>query len=257
VLFACAAALNPPAAAPALEPPGDRNLGTHCVYPEDAFFHAGKGGRILDVTKPPFDATGDGVTDDTAALVKAYDFVANKIRQYGIHNPSASFTIYLPRGTYLVSDTILYSAPFVDYTSSHPGYEGMAGTRFVGENRETTIIRLKDNCPAFESGKAKAVVQFARTDFNNAETKNTFRHLTIDTGRGNPGAVGLDFNGANGVSLADVAVRSADGSRCSAAWPTRRPLPPSAPMRSRKTPPGTSCATSAAAFPWCFTPTAT
>ena len=92
-------------------PAGDRNLGTHCTYPPDAFYHAGKGGRILDVTQPPFGAKGDGKTDDTAALIKAYDFVAEKIRKVGIHNADASFIIYLPRGNYLVSDTILYSGP--------------------------------------------------------------------------------------------------------------------------------------------------
>ncbi len=190
---------------------GDRNPGTHVVYPSDAFFHAGKGGRILDVTKPPFGAKGDGVADDTEALIKAYSFVAEKIRAFGIHNASASFIIYLPRGTYLVSDTILYPGPFVDYTPSHPGYEGMASTRFIGESRESTVIRLKDNCPGFERGSAKAVIRYAKTDFNNAETKSAFRNITIDTGRGNPGAVGLDFNGANGNSISNVTVHSGDG----------------------------------------------
>ena len=191
-------------------PAGDRNLGTRCVYPADAFYHAGKGGRILDVTQPPFGAKGDGRSDDTAALIKAYDFVADKIREFGIHDGNASFIIFLPRGTYLVTDTILYSGPFVDY-KAHSGNEGIASIRFIGESRESTVIRLKDNCPGFESGAAKAVVRYAKTDFNNAETKSAFRNLTIDTGRGNPGAVGLDFNGANGNSISNVVVRSADG----------------------------------------------
>ncbi len=192
-------------------PAGDRNPGTREVYPAEAFFHNGKGGRILDVTQAPFGAKGDGQTDDTAALIRAYDFVADKIRQYGIHDGNGSFLIYLPRGTYLVSDTIIHSGPFVDYTSSHPGYEGLASVRFIGESRDATIIRLKDRCPGFESGSAKAVIRYAKTDFNNAETKNTFRNLTIDTGRGNPGAVGLDFNGANGVSISNTVIRSEDG----------------------------------------------
>ena len=39
-------------------PPGDRNLPINQVYPPDAFYHNGKGGRVLDVTKPPFNAKG-------------------------------------------------------------------------------------------------------------------------------------------------------------------------------------------------------
>jgi len=44
---------------------GDRHPAVNLVYPEAAFMHAGKGGRLVDVTKPPFNAKGDGKTDDT------------------------------------------------------------------------------------------------------------------------------------------------------------------------------------------------
>lgn len=36
--------------------PGDRNLPINQVYPPAAFHHRGTGGRVLDVTKPPFSA---------------------------------------------------------------------------------------------------------------------------------------------------------------------------------------------------------
>jgi len=55
--------------------PGDRHPKLNCVYPPDVFLHAGKGGRVIDVAKDPFNAKGDSVTDDTAAMIKAYDFV--------------------------------------------------------------------------------------------------------------------------------------------------------------------------------------
>lgn len=118
---------------------GDRNTGTVCVYPANAFLHAGKGGRVLNVREAPFGAKGDGATDDTQAFIRAYDYVANLVRRHGIHDTRASFIIYIPEGTYLVSDTILYSGKLVDYAAVRPGYEGMAGTRFIGQNRERTI----------------------------------------------------------------------------------------------------------------------
>lgn len=190
---------------------GDRNTGTVCVYPANAFLHAGKGGRVLNVREAPFGAKGDGATDDTQAFIRAYDYVANLVRRHGIHDTRASFIIYIPEGTYLVSDTILYSGKLVDYAAVRPGYEGMAGTRFIGQNRERTIVKLKDHCPGFERGANKPVFQYAKTSFNNAETKSTFRNVTINTGAGNPGAIGLDFNGANANLVENVAIVSGDG----------------------------------------------
>ena len=97
---------------------GDRKRGVRCTYPEDAFYHAGEGGRVLDITKPPFNAAGDGKTDDTAAIVRAYDFILERLRTRDSlgFTGKASYVIYLPAGTYVVSDTIIYSGPlFVSY----------------------------------------------------------------------------------------------------------------------------------------------
>ena len=41
--------------------------GAERAYPESAFLHAGRGGRLIDVTKAPFFAKGDSLHDDTAA----------------------------------------------------------------------------------------------------------------------------------------------------------------------------------------------
>ncbi|MFO1153776.1 MAG: glycosyl hydrolase family 28-related protein [Rhodospirillales bacterium] len=193
---------------PSTHKDGDRREKVQRLYPEDAFYHAGKGGRILDVTKAPFNATGKGKTDDTAALVAAWDFVAEKLRKNPPNSPDAQYIIYLPAGTYLVSDTIIYSGDVL-----HPDDNTQEGQyiRFIGEGRFETQIRLRDYADGFGEGAMRPVVAFGRKEFNNLETKNAFRGITINTGRGNPGAIGLEFGGANANEVDDTTIYSLDG----------------------------------------------
>ncbi|MFZ5829442.1 MAG: glycosyl hydrolase family 28-related protein [Planctomycetota bacterium] len=203
----------------------DRRPQVNCVYPDAAFLHAQRGGRILDVTKAPFHAKGDGKTDDTQALVKAYDYVLAEMDKYewtpaGPQSDLPQYVVYLPDGTYLVSDTVIYSGPWRKYPGEAKGgkaarqgrrvFERLVRIRFIGQSREKTIIRLKDNCPGF--GEApKPVVSFGKSDLNNAVAYNTFRNITIHTGRGNDSAIGLEFCGANNSGIHNVAVVSGDG----------------------------------------------
>ncbi len=233
-------------------PAGDRHPAINCVYPPESFFHNNQGGTLLDITRAPFNAKGDGVTDDTQAFVRAYDFVlreqdkigysatamlntnpknfAQNTEGYPSDGPSksndASFIIYIPNGTYLVSDTIIYSMP--DRTPSkrrdiflrgngtpmeqNTGWERVIWIRFVGQERDKTVIKLKDNAPGYGAGEDKAVVAYGKSGFNNRKAVNALRNLTVDTGKGNAGAVAVDFTGANVAQIRNVTLRSGDGS---------------------------------------------
>jgi hypothetical protein len=141
-------------------------------------------------------AKGDGVTDDTEAFRKA--LAARK------GAPFEYMVIYVPAGTYVVSDTI------------HWGRR----TWFVGDGAGKTVIKLKDNCRGFnKSSDSKPVLWAADKDTSyggdsraNAAFGNYILDMTIDTGKNNPGAVGIDYITHNYGYVGDVVVRSGDGS---------------------------------------------
>ncbi len=172
------------------------------VYPEAAYYH--NGGNVVDVTKAPFHADNSGASDCTAALVAAYDFAMGGVGA----NDDPGVILYLPDGTYLVSDTIVYSGP-VEIVKGH---ERLQKIRIRGESREGTIIRLADHAAGYGPGRAKPVVSFGKHTQNNNVATNKCENLTIDTGVGNPGAIGLLFTGANNSAVRDLSIRSGDES---------------------------------------------
>ncbi len=241
-------AATSPQVAPQTIEAGDRHPLLNCIYPPEAMFHNGKGGTVLDITQAPFNAKGDGITDDTAAFVAAYDFVLREQDKVGYNAPGmiypdyilpnkegyssdgplkssdSSFLIYVPNGNYLVSDTIIYSMP--DRTPSkkidifyrgkelkeaRTGWERLTWIRFVGQSRDKTIVRLQDNAPGFGAGNQKAVFAYGKSKFNNRKGFNVLRNLTVDTGKGNVGAVAVDFTGANKAQINNITLRSGDG----------------------------------------------
>ncbi|TVS20928.1 MAG: twin-arginine translocation signal domain-containing protein [Planctomycetaceae bacterium] len=241
--------------------PGDRHPSINQVYPPEAFHHAGKSGRILDVTKPPFNARGDGVTDDTEALIAALRFVRDnyEIHQgddytYCTKRHDRNWVVYLPDGEYLISDTVSQGWPALamnilkgwsqveffrvaspeherQLNNDHPaaknsddghvrGQYGDANLyaennwmlRVIGQSRDKTIIRLKDNAPGFGVGADKAVLAFYLLQVgSNVNLGNFCENLTIDTGSGNPGAVGLKWNSSNWGGVRNLSIRSGDG----------------------------------------------
>ena len=153
------------------------------VYPADA--------NVVDVTKAPYGAKGDGKTDDTAALQHALTDVTGKRR-----------LLYFPNGTYLVSQTL--TIPLND-AEGHTQY---GFTNLQGQSRAGAILKLKDRTftdpahpqPVLTSGR------HGSADWFDSSLKN----LTIDTGRGNPGAVGVQFFTNNEGCARDLTIQSGD-----------------------------------------------
>jgi hypothetical protein len=169
---------------------------------------------VVDV-KRDFGAVGDGVADDTAAVQKAITHGLSQPGRYA----SPPF-VYFPVGTYKIS------GPLESKVGPH-GWSGgwRAGMLLVGESQSRSIIQLADKAEGFgDAEKPMAVV--ASGSESDKTTKpadapldgrgnRAFRHsvinLTIDTGRGNPGAIALDFIANNRGTVRDVTLRSADG----------------------------------------------
>lgn len=118
--------------------------------------------------------------------------------------------IYFPDGIYLVSNTITYS--FDDLVNG-AGREINRMLHFQGQSEEGSIIRLTDNAPGFGEGELKPVVSFTRGNHSNVSMQNTFENLSIEIGKGNPGAVGLEFFSNNTGAVRHVSVRSLDPDR--------------------------------------------
>jgi hypothetical protein len=152
------------------------------AYPTDS--------GVLDL-KRDYGAVGDGETDDTAALQRAIS-----------ENVGRARILYLPVGTYRVTDTLDYG-PACRYLALH------------GAGREASVIRLDPRCPGYDDPEApKAVVSMRAAQQDDRVYGNAFdlsiRDLAIEVGAGNPGAVALRWMANNVGALQRVDIRSLD-----------------------------------------------
>ncbi len=171
---------------PAMTPGQKSDAAADNVFPEAA--------RVVDVTKPPYNAKGDGKTDDTNALQQALN-----------DHPSQSAIIYLPIGRYLVSKQIRWGG-----SKNMSDADAAKNTVLWGQNKEKTIIQLKDRCPGFNDPRhATGVIWTGAAPAQ--RFANEIHNLTVDTGTQNPGASGVQFMANNQGGIYDVNIISGDG----------------------------------------------
>lgn len=153
--------------------------------------------------KTDFGCKGDGITDDTDSLRAA----ARTYKDIYFTN----IVVYLPKGKYLVSDSIKLLDGYYD-----------ANVTFLGEDPDSTFIILKNNAAGFQDvNNPRPMIQ---TRSGNQAFGMYFQNLIIKTGTGNPGAVGLDYISSNYGTVENVQIISDDknaycGLQMERAWP--------------------------------------
>jgi Concanavalin A-like lectin/glucanases superfamily/Pectate lyase superfamily protein/Bacterial Ig-like domain (group 2)/Secretion system C-terminal sorting domain len=151
---------------------------------QDNMYFPADGGAI-DVTKAPYFADNTGATDVTAKIQMALDSSGGKN------------LIYLPNGTYLVSNTIRW-----------PGKQSRDVLQ--GQSTTGTIIKLANNAPGYgDPALTKAVIWTGKAPAQRFH--NHIRNLTVNTGTGNPGATGIQFMSNNQGGMEKVTIISGDG----------------------------------------------
>jgi hypothetical protein len=179
--------------------PGENNRCVTANISEDKLF---PDNMVINV-KTKYGAKGDGVTDDTQAILRA-------IRE----NVGTNRVVYFPEGTYIVSDRL-------EWKDTNGKWQSQL--RLQGQNRTKTIIRLKDNAPSYnDPSNPRAVVYTASglyvedaysggKDYpakgeGNEAFANYVEDLTIDTGN-NRGAIALDYLANNTGAVRNVTLR--------------------------------------------------
>jgi Pectate lyase superfamily protein len=136
-----------------------------------------------------FGCVANGITDNTTNLRLAAQTYASPY--------FTNIVVYLPKGTYLISDSIQLLSTYYD-----------ANVTFLGEDSANTIIKLIDNAPNFQdSTNPRPMI---RTRGGNQAFSMYFQNLTINTGKGNKGAIALDYCTSNYGAVEHVLIKSED-----------------------------------------------
>ena len=151
------------------------------------------GSKIVNVTKDPYFAKGDGKNDDTEAIQKALN-----------DHPDGDYIIYLPHGIYKITDALVWPTTKKQESSSRR-------TILQGQSMGGTIIQLADSTYGFDNPDFPKALIFTG-EGPSPKYRNAIRDLTLRTGKANPGAIGIQFNASNQGTINNVKVYSGDSS---------------------------------------------
>ncbi len=140
---------------------------------------------VLDVRE--FGATPDDATDDTVSIQKALDAF-----------PNGNRIVFLPAGTWIVTDTLRWP--------KGEGGNGEKRTILQGAGMTLTKLRLPDATAGF-ADEPKALIWTGQKPAQ--RFRNAVRDLTIEIARGNPQAIGMQFNASNQGCIRNVTLRAA------------------------------------------------
>lgn len=157
------------------------------LFPPDA---------VVNITLPPYNAKPDDNLDDTKAIQQAIT-----------DNVNTGRTLYFPAGVYDLSDSLVWKDK-----------EGRWRPHLTlqGQSREKSILRLKDNTPAFnDPQKPKPMIVTgsfwepgdSEDGGGNKAFRNNIFDLTVDVGTSNPGATGIEWAVSNFGAIENAAFR--------------------------------------------------
>jgi hypothetical protein len=174
VLFLFAASGGPAAHAQA---------GINITYPSGAT-------GVCNVKNSPYNATGNGATDDTAAIQKA------------LNDSNCNF-VYLPNGTYRLTGALQWPYYTVHYGSIW----------LIGQTQTGTVLQLDNS--KFTSGSTAIMNLCGDSTHGGCYSASNYfnvgiRNLSLNTGSGNAGAIGINFYANNIGAVRDVTITSND-----------------------------------------------
>ena len=199
------------AAPPAASGPRAHPANSDAAIDRPAVPTTGPGDVAVNV-KRDFGAVGDGRADDTAAIQRAIS------AGLGFGNPAK--IVYFPSGTYRITKPLEWRK--ADGTWS-------TWLTLIGQNRDDTVLRLADGATGFgDASSPRSMIvtssqnPIASDGSGNQAFHNFISDLTIDVGKRNAGANGIDLMVNNRGALRNVVVRASAGSGATGVVMTRR-----------------------------------
>lgn len=178
------------------------------------------GAGYIDVTSAPYLADSTGKKDATAAIQQALKDARD-----------ARMVCFLPAGRYLVSKTVTgiqgtvewdnwpfegFADPWLQYAS----FEYPNVLMGPSSGKRATLV-LADNCPGFGSPENPTPVvhfwarmEYGEVDKSKPQPNINFNQKIIsidfELGKGNPGAIAINHQGAEGSTIENVRINATD-----------------------------------------------